>query len=143
MTPVLKYIKVHPEAHAPVRASTKAAGYDLKSVSEVIVPARGKALVDTGIKIQLPEGCYGRIAPRSGLAVNNFIDVGAGVIDEDYRGVIQVVLFNHSFRDFTVTAGDRIAQLICQKIYYPDLEEVNELSETERGEERFGSTGMK
>lgn len=73
---VLKYTKVVPEAYPPTKGSVKAAGYDLKSAYDVTVPARGKALVDTGIKIQLPEGCYGRIAPRSGLAVKNFIDVG-------------------------------------------------------------------
>lgn len=73
---VLKYTKVVPEAYPPTKGSVKAAGYDLKSAFDVTVPARGKALVDTGLKIQLPEGCYGRIAPRSGLAVKNFIDVG-------------------------------------------------------------------
>lgn len=73
---VLKYTKVVPEAFAPTKGSLKAAGYDIKSAFDATVPARGKALVDTGLKIQLPEGCYGRIAPRSGLAVKNFIDVG-------------------------------------------------------------------
>ncbi|EFA05862.1 deoxyuridine 5'-triphosphate nucleotidohydrolase [Tribolium castaneum] len=138
---VLKYTKVVPEAYPPTKGSVKAAGYDLKSAFDCVVPARGKALVDTGIKIQLPEGCYGRIAPRSGLAVKNFIDVGAGVVDEDYRGVLKVVLFNHSDTAFEVKSGDRIAQLICERIYYPDIEEVQELSETARGEGGFGSTG--
>jgi dUTP pyrophosphatase len=138
---VMKYTKVVPEAYPPTKGSVKAAGYDLKSVYDCTVPARGKALVDTGIKVQLPEGCYGRIAPRSGLAVKNFIDVGAGVVDEDYRGVIKVVLFNHSDSAFEVKSGDRIAQFICERIYYPDLEEVKELTETERGEGGFGSTG--
>jgi hypothetical protein len=73
---VMKYTKVVPEAYPPTKGSVKAAGYDLKSAYDCTVPARGKALVDTGIKVQLPEGCYGRIAPRSGLAVKNFIDVG-------------------------------------------------------------------
>ncbi|CAH1164186.1 unnamed protein product [Phaedon cochleariae] len=140
---VLKYTKVVPEAYPPTKGSTKAAGYDLKSASDVVVPARGKALVDTGLKIELPVGCYGRVAPRSGLAVKNFIDVGAGVVDEDYRGILKVVLFNHSDNDFEVKSGDRIAQLICEKIYYPELEEVEELTETVRGEGGFGSTGNK
>lgn len=77
---VLKYTKVIPEAFPPTKGSVKAAGYDLKSACDITVPARGKALVDTGLKIQLPEGCYGRIAPRSGLAVKNFIDVGGELI---------------------------------------------------------------
>ncbi|XP_023012863.2 deoxyuridine triphosphatase [Leptinotarsa decemlineata] len=137
----LRYSKVVPEAYIPTKGSLKAAGYDLRSAFDITVPARGKALVDTGLKIELPEGCYGRIAPRSGLAVKNFIDVGAGVVDEDYRGVLKVVLFNHSDTDFEVRSGDRIAQLICEKIYYPVLEEVQELTATERGEGGFGSTG--
>lgn len=76
---ILKYTKIVPEAFPPTKGSLKAAGYDLKSAYDCTVPARGKALVDTGIKVQLPEGCYGRIAPRSGLAVKNFIDVGGKV----------------------------------------------------------------
>lgn len=73
---VLKFTKVSPEAAAPVKGSIKSAGFDLKSAVDCVVPARGKSLVDTGLVIELPEGCYGRIAPRSGLAVKNFIDVG-------------------------------------------------------------------
>lgn len=98
-------------------------------------------VVKTDIQIELPEGCYGRIAPRSGLAAKNFIDVGAGVVDEDYRGNLGVVLFNHSDVEFAIAKGDRIAQLICEKIFYPQLEEVKTLSETERGAGGFGSTG--
>ncbi|KAG8145037.1 hypothetical protein E2320_013413, partial [Naja naja] len=81
--------------------------------------------------------------PRSGLAVNHFIDVGAGVIDEDYRGNVGVVLFNFGKEPFKVKKGDRIAQLICERIYYPVLEEVKVLDETERGSGGFGSTGQK
>lgn len=76
---ILKYTKVLPEAFPPSKGSLKAAGYDIKSAVDLTVPARGKALVDSGLKIELPEGCYGRIAPRSGLAVKNFIDVGGKI----------------------------------------------------------------
>lgn len=138
---ILKFTKAVPEAFAPTKGSAKAAGYDLRSAYDYVVPSQGKGIIDTGIKIQLPEGCYGRIAPRSGLAAKNFIDVGAGVVDEDYRGLIMVVLFNHSSTQFEVKKGDRIAQLICERIYYPDIEEVNDLSDTVRGEGGFGSTG--
>ncbi|XP_044746397.1 probable deoxyuridine 5'-triphosphate nucleotidohydrolase [Coccinella septempunctata] len=142
---VLKFSKILPEAATPVKGSKKAAGFDLKSAVECVVPPRGKALVDTGLVIQLPEGCYGRIAPRSGLAVKNFIDVGAGVVDEDYRGHLRVVLFNHGDEPFKVNVGDRIAQLICERVYYPELQEVEnkELTETERAAQGFGSTGTK
>lgn len=73
---ILKFSKAVPDAFAPTKGSEKAAGYDLRSAYDYVVAPRGKEMVDTGIKIQLPEGCYGRIAPRSGLAAKNFIDVG-------------------------------------------------------------------
>ena len=105
----------------------------------------GKMIAMTDIQIQVPEGCYGRVAPRSGLAAKFHIDIGgnnfekfclnwsligslmfsAGVIDKDYRGNVGVVMFNHSQDAFDVKKGDRIAQLICEQIMYPDLEEVD------------------
>ncbi|XP_058815481.1 deoxyuridine 5'-triphosphate nucleotidohydrolase [Topomyia yanbarensis] len=138
---VLRFAKLTDQAYAPTKGSEKAAGFDLKSAYEYTVPARGKQLVMTDIQVQVPEGCYGRVAPRSGLAVKNFIDVGAGVVDEDYRGNLGVVLFNHSDVEFKVARGDRIAQFICERIFYPELEEVGSLTETERGSGGFGSTG--
>lgn len=95
----------------------------------------------TDIQIEVPEGHYGRVAPRSGLAWKNSIDVGAGVIDEDYRGNVGVILFNFSDVNFEIKKGDRIAQLICERISYPTVVEVDTLSETARGEGGFGSTG--
>lgn len=84
----------------------------------------------------------GRIAPRSGLASKNFIDTGAGVIDADYRGPVKVLLFNHSDADFAVKEGDRVAQLVLERIYTPDVLEVQELEESVRGAGGFGSTGV-
>ncbi|XP_049536638.1 deoxyuridine 5'-triphosphate nucleotidohydrolase [Anopheles darlingi] len=138
---VLKFAKLTENAFAPTKGSAKAAGYDLRSAYDYTVPARGKLLVMTDIQVQVPEGCYGRVAPRSGLAVKNFIDVGAGVVDEDYRGNVGVVLFNHGEAAFEVKKGDRIAQFICEKIAYPELEELPSLTDTERGSGGFGSTG--
>jgi dUTP pyrophosphatase len=80
-------------------------------------------------------------APRSGLTLKNGLDVGAGVIDEDYRGNVGVILFNHSDTEFTVKAGDRIAQLILERIVTPAVEEVEDLDVTDRGSGGFGSTG--
>ncbi|XP_022815266.1 deoxyuridine 5'-triphosphate nucleotidohydrolase [Spodoptera litura] len=137
----LKFTRLTENAFAPTKGSEKAAGYDLKSAYDYTVPARGKELVKTDLQIELPSGCYGRVAPRSGLAVKNFIDVGAGVIDEDYRGNVGVVIFNHSDQEFVINKGDRIAQLICERIYYPVLKEVTNLSETNRADGGFGSTG--
>ncbi len=88
-----------------------------------------------------PPTSDGRIAPRSGLASKNFIDTGAGVIDADYRGQVKVLLFNHSDADFPINEGDRIAQLVLERIYTPDVVEVQELEESTRGAGGFGSTG--
>ncbi|XP_077905770.1 deoxyuridine 5'-triphosphate nucleotidohydrolase, mitochondrial isoform X2 [Ictidomys tridecemlineatus] len=137
----LRFVRLSEHATAPTRGSARAAGYDLYSAYDYIVPPMEKALVKTDIQIALPSGCYGRIAPRSGLAAKYFIDVGAGVIDEDYRGNIGVVLFNFGKEKFEVKKGDRIAQLICERIFYPDIEEVQVLNDTERGSGGFGSTG--
>ncbi|NXG72350.1 DUT protein, partial [Baryphthengus martii] len=137
----LRFTKLSENASAPSKGSARAAGYDLYSAYDCVIPPMEKAVVKTDIQIALPSGCYGRVAPRSGLAAKHFIDVGAGVIDEDYRGNVGVVLFNFGKETFEVKKGDRIAQLICERICYPELEEVQALDDTERGEGGFGSTG--
>ncbi|XP_054283729.1 deoxyuridine 5'-triphosphate nucleotidohydrolase-like [Macrosteles quadrilineatus] len=137
----LRFVKLSPKAFSPTKGSDKAAGFDIKSAYSYVIPPRSKEMVKTDLQIELPEGCYGRIAPRSGLTWKNGIDVGAGVVDEDYRGDIRVILFNHSDEPFTIQPGDRIAQLICERIYYPELQEVEELNQTTRGSGGFGSTG--
>jgi len=112
MEPVLKFKKLSKNATAPTRGSLYAADLDLYSCSNYIVEAHDKCLCMTDISFELPEGCYGRIAPRSGLAVSSFIDVGAGVVDADYRGNVGVLLFNFGSVDLVVKRGDRIAQII-------------------------------
>lgn len=134
--------KLSDKARTPTRGSSLAAGYDLYSAERKIVPARGKALVDTQLSIAVPAGTYGRVAPRSGLASKHMIDTGAGVIDADYRGTVFVLLFNYSDKDFQIEEGDRIAQLILEKIVTPDVVEVQDLEETLRGSGGFGSTGV-
>ena len=91
---VVRVKKLCNNAKRPVRGTTGAAGYGLAAAQTAVVPADGKVLVKTGLSISMPTGCYGRIAPRSGLALKKFIDVGAGVVDEDFRGELGVVLFN-------------------------------------------------
>ncbi|XP_024975362.1 deoxyuridine 5'-triphosphate nucleotidohydrolase [Cynara cardunculus var. scolymus] len=140
--PIFKVKKLSEKAVLPSRGSSLAAGYDLSSATETKVPARGKALVPTDLSIAVPEGTYARIAPRSGLTWKHSIDVGAGVIDADYRGPVGVILFNHSDADFEVKCGDRIAQLIIEKIITPEVMEVDDLDSTERGAGGFGSTGV-
>ncbi|XP_028773824.1 deoxyuridine 5'-triphosphate nucleotidohydrolase-like [Neltuma alba] len=142
IVPFLRVKKLSDKAVLPSRASSLSAGYDLSSAVETKVPARGKALVATDLSIAIPEGTYARIAPRSGLAWKHSIDVGAGVIDADYRGPVGVILFNHSDADFEVKIGDRIAQLIIERIMTPEVEEVQDLDSTARGEGGFGSTGV-
>ncbi|KAF2278143.1 dUTP diphosphatase [Westerdykella ornata] len=129
------------KARAPTKGSAFAAGHDLYSARDVVVPARGRARVDTDISIAVPVGTYGRIAPRSGLAAKHGIDTLAGVIDADYRGQVGVILANLSDEDFQIKAGDRIAQLIVERIVMPEVVVVEKLEESVRGAGGFGSTG--
>ncbi|XP_051123665.1 deoxyuridine 5'-triphosphate nucleotidohydrolase-like [Andrographis paniculata] len=138
----LRVKKLSEKATLPSRGSPLSAGYDLSSATETTVPARGKILIPTDLSIAIPEGTYARVAPRSGLTLKHSIDVGAGVIDADYRGQIGVILFNHSDVDFEVKVGDRIAQLILEKIETPEVTEVDDLDSTARGSGGFGSTGI-
>ncbi|XP_020087642.1 deoxyuridine 5'-triphosphate nucleotidohydrolase-like [Ananas comosus] len=140
--PLLRVKKLSQNAILPSRASALSAGYDLSSAVEATVPARGRALVATDLSISIPVETYARIAPRSGLSWKHAIDVGAGVVDADYRGPVGVLLFNHSDLDFQVKAGDRIAQLIIERIMTPEVVEVLDLDSTARGEGGFGSTGV-
>ena len=124
---VLKVQRLNNNAALPRRSTEGAAGYDLCAAHDCTIPAGGKGLVKTGLSISFPVGLYARIAPRSGLALKKFIDVGAGVVDRDYRGDVGVVLFNHGDQEFQVKMGDRIAQLILEKIDTPPVEEVQGL----------------
>lgn len=133
--------KLVPHATIPTRGSAKAAGVDLFAAEPVIIPAHGKALVSTGIAICSEEtGVYFRIAPRSGMAVRD-TNVMAGVVDEDYRGEIKVLLRNFAAEPFVVSRGDRVAQLIVEKIAYLEFRE-GDLDDTARGAAGFGSTGV-
>lgn len=126
----------------PTRGSVLSAGFDVAAAEAALVPAGGKAIVKTGLAIAIPKGTYARLAPRSGLAAKKALDVGAGVVDYDYRGEVGVILFNHGAEDYSVSCGDRIAQLILEKVRMSGCEEVSSLDETERGAGGFGSTGV-
>lgn len=133
---------LHEGVSLPRRASGGAVGYDLYSNEDTLIPRGARALVGTGVAVVLPPGTYGRVAPRSGLAVKHGIQVGAGVIDPDYTGEIKVLLFNHGDAAFEVKRGERIAQLVLERCETPPVEEVvGTLKETERGSGGFGSTG--
>ena len=139
---VVKVKKLCNKAKLPVRGSIGAAGYDLAAAQNAVILTHGKVLVKTGLSMSMPTGCYGRIAPRSGLALKKFIDVGAGVVDADYRGELRVVLLNFGEEDFKINMGDKIAQLIFEKIKTTEVTEVDSLEETGRGDMGFGSTGL-
>uniref|UniRef100_A0ABI7Z990 Deoxyuridine 5'-triphosphate nucleotidohydrolase n=1 Tax=Felis catus TaxID=9685 RepID=A0ABI7Z990_FELCA len=122
----LCFVWLSEPATAPSKRSMRAMGYDLYNAYDHT--------------IALPSGCYGRGAPCSGLAEKHLIDVGAGITGEDYRGNVGVVL-NFGKEGKSLRKGDRIAQLICERIFYPEIEEVQVLDDTERGSGDLGSTG--
>ena len=138
----LRFIRTTENAFQPSKTTQKAAGFDLHSAEDFIIPSKNKGLISTDLMIQLPKNTYGRIAPRSGLAWSKFIDIGGGVIDEDYTGIIKIIIYNHGDKEFKGCKGDRIAQLIVEKIQHPILQECFvKFEETERGEKGFGSSG--
>jgi dUTP pyrophosphatase len=128
-------------AKLPTRGTEMAAGLDLYAAEDITISGRGKGLIGSGIAVAIPEGHYGRIAPRSGFSWKNHCDIGAGVIDSDFRGEIKILVFNHKRDDLRVRCGDRIAQLILEKISYGRVLETNELPPTRRNAGGFGSTG--
>lgn len=157
----ISYTLAHKKALPPKRNSEGDAGFDLFSVEDCFISPFERKLVRTGIHIAIPDGYYGRIAPRSGLAFRNGIDVMAGVIDSSYRGELKVLLVNltrpeppvndsvftfetlfGSLNKFKIKQGDRIAQLIIEKYYAPEWKRVDYLGETERAENGFGSSGV-
>lgn len=131
-----------PGARLPTRGSDGSAGLDLYAGLDSELAPKSRACIPTGLKVVLPEGTYGRIAPRSGLAMRYGIDVGAGVVDQDYRGYIGVVLFNHGDTPFKFEAGTRIAQLIVTPYLDCTPKEGIVEVEGERGASGFGSTGV-
>lgn len=130
-----------PGAYIPTRSHPTDAGLDIRSRETKMVPARGSAVFETGVHIELPRGYAGFIKSKSGLNVNNGI-VSEGVIDEGYQGQIIVKLYNHSDDDYKVMAGDKLTQLIVTRVSYVDVNVVNEFTKnTSRGSNGIGSTG--
>lgn len=124
-----------------MRGSAGAAGYDLASAENAVIPSNARLLIRTGLRLVIPERHYGRIAPRSGLALKG-IDVAGGVIDGDFKGEMRVILVNTTADAFEVRTGDRIAQLILEQCSTPEIVEISDVGESERGEAGFGSTGV-
>ena len=134
-------VKLLDGAVLPTRSHKTDAGLDLYSRESCLLLPGESFAIDTGVCIELPPGTYGKIESRSGLNVKHGIVACGGVIDESYRGSIVVKLYNLSDVPYYIIAGDRIAQLIIQPYIYVDLEEVDKLTDTDRGEAGIGSTG--
>jgi len=137
---VLLFQRLDPRAQLPCRGSPGAAGYDLYAIEACTLPAGGVTIVPLGLAVAIPPGWYGRVAPRSSLGAKQ-IDVGAGVIDSDYRGAVGVVLYNHGASDHVIDAGERVAQLLIERVARLEPAWTDELTVTERGTGGFGSTG--
>lgn len=138
---LLTFKKLDPRAILPSRGSVAAAGLDLYAIEDLTIPARQRTLARTGLAVAIPEGHYGRIAPRSGLALRTGLDVLSGVIDADYRGEIGCLLYNSGDETIHLPAQSKICQLIIEKIITPVAVWADEISETDRGGGGFGSTG--
>ncbi|KAF2890264.1 hypothetical protein ILUMI_15909 [Ignelater luminosus] len=140
---VLKFEKTLPSASSLTRKTETSAGFDLKSAFDYIISKRSTKIIDTGIKVLLPDGCCGNIVSRFALAIIHSIIALRGVVHSSNE-TITVILFNHSDVPFCVKQGDSVAKLVCQQVFSPNLTETDEssLSETERAANGFGSTGF-
>ena len=129
----------------PVYSSAQASGADIEAfISEpLVIKAGQRAIIPTGISLEIPEGYEAQIRPRSGLAINHGITVlnSPGTIDADYRGEVKIILINTGDTDFTINSGDRIAQIVFSPVIRAEFYPNARLSETDRGEGGFGSTG--
>ena len=133
-------VKLDDFAFIPERAHNTDAGLDLKSPICIEIPARSSAVIDTGVHVDLPIGTVGFLKSKSGLNVNHDI-TSDGVIDVGYTGSIKVKLYNHGIIPYQVLRGDKITQLVVVECHFPDIEVVDTLDKTDRGNKGFGSTG--
>jgi len=137
----LKFMKLNRDATTPTKANSSDAGFDLYASHGTILQKHTHKLIKTGIAIEIPKGYVGLIWPRSGMAYKHGIDVFAGVIDSGYRGDVGVILYNSQYGNYAIEKGDRVAQLILQKVEDFELIEVSNLNDTDRNNAGFGSTG--
>jgi len=140
LTDVLKFKRLDERAILPTRGSLLSAGLDIYSIEDLVIQPRSRAIARTGLAVAVPAGFYGRVAPRSGLAARNGLDVLAGVIDSDYRGELCCLLYNTGDETIELTAGSKVCQLIVEQIITPTPSWSEELDETARGAGGFGST---
>jgi len=137
---VIRFKQLDPRAVLPRRGSVLAAGLDICSIEDLEIQPKQRAMVRTGLAVAIPPGFYGRVAPRSGLAAKNGLDVLAGVIDSDYRGELCCLLYNTGDDVISLPAASKICQLIIEQIITPEAVWANDLDSTARGAGGFGST---
>jgi len=142
---IVEFLKLSPKAVLPRYENKDDAGMDLRSTSFYNIPPGEVQIVQTGLAIQLKSGTEAQVRSRSGLAAKHHVVVlnSPGTIDAGYRGEIKVILINHGKEIFFINEGDRIAQLVIAAVEQPKVVEIKMLSETERGDGGFGSTGIK
>lgn len=133
---------LHKDAKLPTKGSVLAAGFDLYALEDIFIYPNQRAFIPLGFSAEMPDGYYGRIADRSGLAAKQGLTVLAGVIDNDYRGEWKVILQNVSEVRAVINKGTRVAQVILTPYGDFDVEEIKHVSDTNRGEGGFGSTGV-
>lgn len=140
----LRFKRIHPDATLPAYAHASDAGMDVRSVEDATVPAKGRALIHTGLVMLLPPGYEAQVRPRSGLALKSGVTVlnTPGTIDAGYRGEVGVILANFGDGDFIVKKGDKIAQIVVAPVTQAVIEEADYVDETDRGAGGFGSTGV-
>lgn len=137
----LRIQKIHPSARIPTYAHHSDAGFDLYAIESVVIPVGARVLVGTGIAMEIPDDYAGLIWDKSGLSNTYGLKTLGGVVDAGYRGEVKVGIINLGTKDYEVTMGDKIAQMIIQKIEHAEIKEVTELSDTVRSKSGFGSTG--
>lgn len=137
----LEFKRLDAEAVLPTRGSVASAGLDLYTIENITIAPRQRVLARTGLAVAIPEGFYGRIAPRSGLAMKTGLDVLSGVIDADYRGEVGCLLYNTGDEPIELAKNSKMCQLIIEKIITPEAAWSEDLTATARGAGGFGSTG--
>lgn len=138
----IKVKKLHPDAKLPSYAHDDDSGMDIFSVEEVLIRAGERVIVHTGIAMEYQREYATLVWDKGGMAANHGIKVMGGVFEHTYKGEYMIVLFNSSKEDYIVKKGDKIAQVLVQPIVHAEIEEVEGLKESSRGEGRFGSTGL-
>lgn len=137
----IHYRKMDPDAFSPYKGSAMAAGMDLASSTDYVIPPKLCVEIEFGLAFAFPEDCYGRLVERSSIAKQN-ITVRGGVIEADFRGPVTAIMFNQNQTDFHVKRGDRVVQIICERYAPMDLVKVDHLLQTACGSRGFGSSGQ-